>query len=101
MFRIAVLLAFVLPLSAFQGADSTIFAKLGHSQHGEAFDSGPREKPWPIAGIGVAHFPITTKNPEVQRGFAQGKALLHPFWDYEARPACRWRVTLEPDTAMA
>src|SRR5260370_37640698 len=101
MFRIAVLLAFVLPLSAFQGADSTIFAKLGHSQHGEAFDSGPREKPWPIAGIGVAHFPITTKNPEVQRWFDQGNALLHSFWDYEAERAFRWCLKLEPDNAMA
>ncbi len=76
MFRIAILLLLALPLSAFQAADSTIFAKLGHSQHGEAFDTGPREKPWPIAGIGVAHFPITTKNPEVQRWFDQGNALL-------------------------
>ena len=89
------------PLSAFQGADSTIFAKLGHSQHGEAFDTGPREKPWPIAGIGVAHFPITTKNPEVQHWFDQGNALLHSFWDYEAERAFRWCLKLEPDNAMA
>ncbi|HEY1494235.1 MAG TPA: redoxin domain-containing protein [Candidatus Solibacter sp.] len=101
MFRTAVLLVSALPLFAFQGADSTIFAKLGHSQHGEAFDSGPREKPWPIAGIGVAHFPITTKNPEVQRWFDQGNALLHSFWDYEAERAFRWCLKLEPDNAMA
>jgi peroxiredoxin len=101
MFRIAVLLVCALRLFAFQGDDSTIFAKLGHSQHGEAFDSGPREKPWPIAGIGVAHFPITTKNPEVQRWFDQGNALLHSFWDYEAERAFRWCLKLEPDNAMA
>src|SRR6516164_7601275 len=101
MFRIAVLLVCALPLFAFQGADSTIFAKLGHSQHGEAFDTGPREKPWPIPGIGVAHFPITTKNPEVQRWFDQGNALLHSFWDYEAERAFRWCLKLEPDNPMA
>ena len=78
-----------------------ILAKLGHSQHGEAFDTGPREKPWPIDGIGVAHFPITTKNPEVQRWFDQGNALLHSFWDYEAERAFRWCLKLEPDNAMA
>ncbi len=89
------------PLAAFQAAYSSILAKLGHSQHGEAFDTGPREKPWPIAGIGVAHFPITTNNPEVQRWFDQGNALLHSFWDYEAERAFRWCLKLEPDNGMA
>jgi peroxiredoxin/cytochrome c-type biogenesis protein CcmH/NrfG len=88
-------------LAAFQAADSSILAKLGHSHHGEAFDTGPREKPWVIAGIGVAHFPITTASPEVQRWFDQGNALLHSFWDYEAERAFRWCLKLEPDNPMA
>ena len=91
---------FGLPMAG-QQVDSSILAKLGHSQHGEAFDTGPREKPWPIEGIGVAHFPITTKNAEVQRWFDQGNALLHSFWDYEAERAFRWCLKLEPDNAMA
>ncbi len=99
--RVIVYASIALPLAAFQPADSSILAKLGHSQHGEAFDTGPREKPWPIAGIGVAHFPITTKNPEVQRWFDQGNELLHSFWDYEAERAFRWCLKLEPDNAMA
>src|SRR5262245_27551658 len=90
-----------LPLTAFQSDKGGILAKLGHSQHGEAFDTGPREKPWPIEGIGTAHFPITTKNPEVQRWFDQGNALLHDFIDYEAERAFRWCLKLEPDNAMA
>ena len=90
-----------LPLGAFQSSDSGILAKLGHSHYGEAFDSGPREKPWPIVGIGEAHFPITTKNPEVQRWFDQGNALLHSFWGFEAERAFRWCLKLEPDNAMA
>jgi len=90
-----------LPLTAFQSDNGGILAKLGHSQHGEAFDTGPREKPWPIDGIGSAHFPITTKNPEVQRWFDQGNALLHDFIDYEAERAFRWCVKLEPENAMA
>ncbi len=74
--------------------------KQGHSLHGESFDSGPRQKPWPLAGIGQAHFPITTKTAEVQKWFDQGNALLHSFWYYEAERAFRWCVKLEPDNPM-
>src|SRR5271166_4386187 len=79
---------------------SAILDKLGHSHIGEAFDTGPREKPWVMEGIGVAHFPITTKNPEVQQWFDQGNALLHSFWDYEAERSFRWCLKLEPDNPM-
>src|SRR5260370_17154833 len=88
------------PLLAFQSTPASVAEKLGHSFHGEAFDSGPREKPWPMTGIGVAHFPITTKNPEVQRWFDQGNALLHSFWFYEAERVFRWCLNLEPENAM-
>ena len=98
VFAVAVLAA---PLTAFQAADPTILGRLGHSQHGDAFDTGPREKPVLLKGIGEAHMPITTKNPEVQRFFDQGNALLHSFWDYEAERAFRWCLKLEPDNAMA
>src|SRR5271169_2400989 len=90
----------IAPLAAFQ-ADTTVLGKLGHSAHGEAFDTGPREKPWVIEGIGVAHLPITTKNPEVQKWFDQGNALLHSFADFDAERAFRWCLKLEPDNAMA
>jgi len=100
-FRLFATALVALPLGAFQSTTTEILAKLGHSQHGEAFDTGPREKPWPMTGIGEAHFPITTKNPEVQRWFDQGNALLHSFADYEAERAFRWCLKLEPDNAMA
>src|ERR1022692_3061509 len=73
----------------------------GHSAHGSAFDSGPRQKPWVMEGIGVAPFPIAAKNPEVQQWFNQGNALLHSFWFYEAERSFRWCLKLEPDNAMA
>ncbi len=79
---------------------SAILDRLGHSHYGEAFDSGPREKPWVMEGIGVAHLPITTKNPEVQKWFDQGNALLHSFADFDAERAFRWCLKLEPDNAM-
>src|SRR6185295_5456073 len=89
------------PLAAFQSSAPTVLGRLGHSQHGEAFDTGPREKPKRLDGIGVSRMPITTKNPEVQQWFDQGNALLHSFWDYEAERAFRWCLKLEPGNAMA
>ena len=74
--------------------------KQGHSVHGEAFDTGPRTKPWVMEGIGKTHFPITTQNPEVQMWFDQGHTLLHSFWDTEAERAFRWCLKLEPENAM-
>src|SRR5580698_3333030 len=100
MFRL-LLFALCAPLFAFQDSAPGMRERLGHSHIGEAFDTGPREKPWAMQGIGVAHFPITTKNPEVQQWFDQGNELLHSFWDYEAERAFRWCLKLEPDNAMA
>lgn len=52
-------------------------------------------------GIGEAPFPITAKNPEVQKWFNQGNALLHSFWFEEAERSFRWCLKLDPDCAMA
>jgi peroxiredoxin/tetratricopeptide (TPR) repeat protein len=75
--------------------------RMGHSAHGKAFDEGPRERPARMDGIGTAHFPISTKHPEVQAWFDQGYALLLSFWFYEAERTFRWCLQLEPDNAMA
>jgi peroxiredoxin/tetratricopeptide (TPR) repeat protein len=74
--------------------------KQGHSHYGQAYDAGPRQKPWMIEGIGQAPFPISTSNPEVQKWFDQGNALLHSFWYYEAERAFRWARKLEPENPM-
>lgn len=73
----------------------------GHSRHGTAFDSGLRQRPWKMEGIGHTHFPITTKVSEVQEWFDQGNTLLHSFWFEEAERSFRWCVKLDPDCAMA
>ncbi len=75
--------------------------RLGHSQHGDAFDQGPRSKPWKMEGIGVSHFAITHSDPEVQAWFDQGNTLLHNYWYFEAERAFRWCLKLDPDNAMA
>lgn len=74
--------------------------KQGHSRHGEAFDIGPREKPWVMENIGKVNFPITTKVPEVQQWFNQGIALQHSFWFFEAERSFRWALKLDPECAM-
>ncbi len=73
----------------------------GHSEHGSAFDTGLRQKPWKMSGIGESHFAITTKVPEVQAWFDQGNTLLHSFWFEEAERSFRWCIKLDPDCAMA
>ncbi len=73
----------------------------GHSSHGSAFDTGLRQRPWHMEGIGQTHFPITTKSPEVQEWFDQGNSLLHSFWFEEAERSFRWCAKLDPDCAMA
>jgi peroxiredoxin len=73
----------------------------GHSRHGDAFDSGLRQRPWRMEGIGKTHFPITTRVPEVQQWFDQGNTLLHSFWYEEAERSFRWCLKLDPDCTMA
>lgn len=75
--------------------------KPGHSKHGSAFDTGMRQKPWRMEGIGRTHFAITTKVPEAQEWFDQGNTLLHAFWFEEAERSFRWCLKLDPDCAMA
>ncbi|CAN5488111.1 hypothetical protein BH11ARM1_BH11ARM1_01000 [soil metagenome] len=95
MRHIFALLLLVVSVGAFADDDP------GHSSHGSAFDSGMRTRPWVMEGIGNAPFPITTKNPEVQKWFDQGNALLHSFWFEEAERSFRWCIKLDPDCAMA
>ncbi len=101
---IGLLILFCLSVSAQQGSGDKLNAaetwKMGHSRHGAAFDAGPREKPWVMAGIGKVSFPITTKNPEAQQWFDQGIALLHSFWFFEAERSFRWALKLDPECAM-
>jgi len=93
----AMLVFFVVRTSAIVRADD----EPGHSSHGEAFDSGLRQKPWHMEGIGTTHFPITSKVTEVQSWFDQGNTLLHSFWYEEAERSFRWCLKLDPDCAMA
>ena len=73
----------------------------GHSMHGEAFNEGPRQKPYLMGGTGNVQFPITTRVPEAQQFFDQGVGQLHGFWYFEAERSFRQVAALDPDCAMA
>ncbi len=93
-------LALVLFISFGIGAVEANDSRHGQSKHGSAFDSGLRSRPWEMQGIGRAPFPISTNNPEVQRWYDQGNALLQNFWFEEAERSFRWCHKLEPENAM-
>ena len=73
----------------------------GHSQHGEAFNKGPRQKAYLIGGTGNISFPITTNHDEVQAHVNQGLGQLHGFWDLEAERTFRQAMALDSNCAMA
>ena len=73
----------------------------GHSSHGEAFNEGPRQKPYLMGTLADVHFPITTRVPLAQQFFDQGLGQLHGFWYFEAERSFRQVVALDPDCAMA
>src|SRR5215467_13324526 len=52
------------------------------------------------SNLGNYHYPITTKNPEAQRFFDQGLALLYGFNHDEAARYFRHAIELDPDAAM-
>src|SRR5579871_2793277 len=73
----------------------------GHSQHGSAFDEGPRQRAKLMRGYGTVHFLITTSDPEAQRFFDQGINQLYSFFYFEAERSFRTAAMLDPDCAMA
>lgn len=75
--------------------------KAGHSMHGEAFNEGPRQSSYLMAGMADVHFPISTKVPEAQQFFNQGVSQLHGFWYFEAERSFRQVLVLDKDCAMA
>ena len=73
----------------------------GHSQHGEVFNEGPRQKAYLMPGMPKINFPVTTKVPEVQAFINQGVGQLHGFWYYEAERSFRHAAMLDPDCGIA
>src|SRR4051812_26944549 len=74
-------------------------ASVGLAQHHEM--KPPVEKPVALyKGMGNWRHPIATKNPEAQKYFDQGLALLYGFNRYEALRSFRKAAELDPAAAM-
>ena len=73
----------------------------GHSYHGEAFNEGPRQKPYLMDGLGRSKFEISTTVTNAQAFFNQGVDQLHGFWYFEAERSFREVAMLDPECAMA
>lgn len=63
----------------------------------------PQGKPLAPAliGMGTIDFPVSTRNPEAQKFFNQGLALVYAFNHDEAARAFREAARLDPECAMA
>ena len=74
----------------------------GHSRHGEAFNEGPRQAAYAMAGMSdQVHMPIAGLSPQAQKLFDQGVTQLHGFWYFESERSFRQVAKLHPDCAMA
>ena len=69
----------------------------GHSQHGQAFNEGPRQQAYLMSGTGAVHLAVTTSNPTAQKFIDQGVGQLHGFWYFEAERSFRQAAMLDPD----
>ena len=63
-------------------------------------ESGSEKPPALLHGLGPHSHPITTQNPETQKFFDQGLALLYGFNRYEAWRSFRRAAELDPEALM-
>lgn len=73
----------------------------GHSDHGETFNEGPRQRAVLMGGTGKINFPVTSKVADVAAFVNQGVGQLHGFWYFEAERSFRQAAALDPDCATA
>jgi peroxiredoxin/tetratricopeptide (TPR) repeat protein len=94
-------LAQAINLPGGQDKSNTAGAKdRSHSHLSSALNSGPRQEAKLLSGIGNAHFPITTSNPEAQKFFDQGMNQFYSFMYYEAERSFRQAAKLDPEHPM-
>ena len=73
----------------------------GHSNHGEAFNEGPRQSAYLMQGTGNVVFPVATQNEKAQAFINQGVGQLHGFWYFEAERSFRQAAALDPKLAIS
>ncbi|MEN9675056.1 MAG: Alkyl hydroperoxide reductase subunit, partial [Verrucomicrobiota bacterium] len=60
--------------------DDAVAQVPGHSLHGEAYNEGPRQAAYLMAGMPKVQFAVSTTNGLAQQFFTQGVGQLHGFW---------------------
>ena len=90
-----------LALPAYGSAQADEPPLAGHSNHGEAFNEGPRQKAYLMGNTGKVDFPVTTTSGLAQKFINQGIGQLHGYWYFEAERSFRQAARLDPDCAMA
>lgn len=75
--------------------------KAGHSFHGEVFNEGPRQRAYLMEGMPKIKFPVTAKDPLVQKFIEQGVGQLHGFWYFEAERSFRQAAAIDKDCPMS
>ncbi|MEW6129150.1 MAG: hypothetical protein AB1757_19075 [Acidobacteriota bacterium] len=88
MKRLTLILILILPLSTF-------------SQHQQHQHSTKDKSAMVFSGLSDLHHPVSTKNPEAQKFFNQGFALLYGFNHDEAARSFKHAAELDPNLAMA
>lgn len=73
----------------------------GHSHQGPAFDHGPRHSAYLMGGTGKVHFPVSSKDPRVEKFVEQGIGQMHGFWFVEAERSFREAARLDPHCGIA
>ena len=73
----------------------------GHSNHGSAFNEGPRQAAYLMGETGDISFEFTTKSEDAKAFFLQAMGQLHGFWYFEAERSFRQVAFLDADCAMA
>jgi tetratricopeptide (TPR) repeat protein len=87
---------FILIVSLFFGTVGVPIVSFARPKRGNT-SSQPRL----IAGLGIAHHPVSTKNVRAQEFFDQGLALIYGFNHEEARKSFQHAAELDPKLAMA
>ena len=81
--------------------DEAAIPLAGHSEHGEAYNEGPRQNAYLMGNTGIVDFPLTTNSDLAKKFFDQGLGQLYGFWYYEAERSFRRVASLDPTCAMA
>ncbi|HKQ76460.1 MAG TPA: hypothetical protein VJ810_22390 [Blastocatellia bacterium] len=78
---------------------TAVLTAVAFSQHEHHSSSGQPAKLMP--GLGDLHHQVSTRNPEAQKFFDQGLALIYAFNHEEARRSFEQAAKLDPKLAMA